>query len=124
VVGIIPGTSLASSVQPTPDGKAIYYTVADSSVVYRMDLATTNVQVVHDFGAAGIARDVQVSGNRLVAIVGGDITFTNDPVLGPITRDFVADFFRLISPPDRKPTSPCRAGCTGIRRSPRPDRGS
>ena len=44
--------------------------MADSSVVYRMDLATTNVQVVHDFGAAGIARDVQVSGNRLVAIVG------------------------------------------------------
>jgi hypothetical protein len=59
-------------VQPTPDGKAIYYTVANSSAVYRMDLATTNVQVVHDFGVAGIARDVQVSGNRLVAIVGGE----------------------------------------------------
>jgi hypothetical protein len=95
VVGIIPGTSLASSVQPTPDGKAIYYTVANSSAVYRMDLATTNVQTVHDFGVAGIARDVQVSGNRLVAIVGGDITFTNDPVLGPITRDFGGRLFSV-----------------------------
>jgi hypothetical protein len=94
-VGIIPGTSLASSVQPSADSKAIYYTVANSSVVYRMNLATTNVQVVHDFGAAGIARDVQVAGNRLVAVVGGDITFTNDPVLGPITRDFGGRLFSV-----------------------------
>jgi hypothetical protein len=87
-VGIIPGTSLASSVQPSADAKSIYFTVGGSSVVYRENLATANVQVVHDFGVAGIARDVQVSGNTLVAVVGGFITFATDPNLGPVTRDF------------------------------------
>jgi Tol biopolymer transport system component len=38
---------------------------------------------------------VQVSGNRLVAIVGGDISFTNDPVLGPITRDYGGRLFSV-----------------------------
>lgn len=86
-VGIVPKTALASSVDPTPDGTAIYFTVGGSGTVYREDLATTNVQVVHTF-ALGIARDVQVSGNTMVAVVGGFITFTTDPSLGPLTRDF------------------------------------
>jgi hypothetical protein len=87
-VGIIPGTSLASSVQPSADAKSIYFTVAGSSVVYKQDLATATASVVHDFGGLGIARDVQVAGNTLVAVVGGFVTFANDPTLGPVTRDF------------------------------------
>ena len=42
----------------------------------------------HDFGAAGIARDVHVVGDRLAAIVGGRVHVRRRiPTLGPIQRD-------------------------------------
>jgi hypothetical protein len=84
----VPQTDLASSVSATPDGKTIYYTKNGENVVYRQDLTTGALQVVHDFGATGIARDVQVVGNDLIAIVGDSISYTNDPLFGFITRDF------------------------------------
>ena len=84
----VPQTDLASSVSATPDGKTIYYTKNGESVVYRQNLTTGAVQVAHDFGATGIARDVQVFENDLIAIVGDSISYTNDPTFGFITRDF------------------------------------
>ena len=49
----------------------IYYTLGGDTRVYRRVLASGDVSVVHDFGAAGITRDVHAAGNRLTAIVGG-----------------------------------------------------
>ena len=68
---VLPGTSDASSVWVGDDGDALYYTLGGDARVYRMVLSTLTSSVVYDFGAAGIARDVQVRGTRLVAVVGG-----------------------------------------------------
>ena len=35
--------------------------------------------MAHDFGPAGIARDVHVAGGRLTAVVGGRVMFSLDP---------------------------------------------
>lgn len=86
-VSTIPGTDLASSVALDPSGTAIYYTLNGDTRVYRQDLATGAVTTVHDFLAAGVARDVDVAGSRLVAVVGGSVSFSVDPVLGPVQRD-------------------------------------
>ena len=45
------------------------------------------VEVVHDFAAAGIARDIQVVGNRLTAVVGGRVSFGTDAQFGPTQWD-------------------------------------
>jgi len=55
--------------------------------VYRRVLSTGDQSVVHDFGAAGIARDVQTAGGRLTAIVGGRVHFESDAILGPVQWD-------------------------------------
>jgi len=66
----------------------IFYTLGGDSRVYRRGLSTGEVAVAHDFAAAGIARDVHVVGNRLVAVVGGDVSFAYDSVLGyDVQRD-------------------------------------
>jgi len=86
-VSIVPNTYPASSVWPAADGASLYYTLGGDSRVYRQSLASGAVTVVHDFGALGIARDVSVRGERLVAVVGGAVIFTDDPELGPVQRD-------------------------------------
>jgi len=68
---VLPGTDYASSAWVGDDGDTLYYTLGGDSRVYRMVLSTLTASVVYDFGAAGIARDVQVRGTRLVAVVGG-----------------------------------------------------
>lgn len=84
---VVPGTTNASSVTAGATGAGdIYYTVAGDSQVWHRVLATGATAAVHDFGAAGIARDVQVSGSRLVAVVGGNITYRLDP-LGAVQDD-------------------------------------
>lgn len=72
---VIGGTRFASSVAVGDDGDAVYYTLGGDSRVYRLSLSTFTTTVIYDFGAAGIARDVQVHGRTLVAIVGGSVTF-------------------------------------------------
>lgn len=71
---IVPGGDDASSVAvgSTPD--EIYFTRNGESGVYRQILSTGDIDTVFDFGGP-IARDVQVSGTRLVAVVGGDVTY-------------------------------------------------
>ncbi len=81
----LPGTNLASSVA-LAGSDTVYYTVDGDSRVFRLLLSTRVATVVHDFGGP-IARDVQVAGNKLVAVVGGDVSFSIDPIFGPVQRD-------------------------------------
>ncbi|MEO8140579.1 MAG: hypothetical protein ABI742_13080 [Gemmatimonadota bacterium] len=70
-VTILPGTGEATAVWPAPDASAIYFTRRGDSQVYRQAPVGGAVTVIHDFGAGRIARDPQVIGTRLVAIVDG-----------------------------------------------------
>ena len=86
VFAMLPGSDQASSVA-VAGSDTVYYTTNGDSRVYRLVLSTEAITVVHDFGLAGIARDVQVAGGRLVAVVGGSVSFDNDPLIGPVQRD-------------------------------------
>jgi hypothetical protein len=83
----VPGTDFASGVSRGSTDDEIYYTVSGDSRVLRRTLSTGTVDVAYDFGASGIARDVQVVGGRLTAVVGGRVAFVVNPVLGPTQRD-------------------------------------
>lgn len=91
---VIPGTRYASSVALDSLG-GIYFTLGGDSRVYRTDAAGGTAAVVYDFGAAGIARDVAVSGGTLVAVVGGSVTFALDTVLGYVQRDGGGYLYKL-----------------------------
>ncbi|HXI20756.1 MAG TPA: hypothetical protein VNH46_06705, partial [Gemmatimonadales bacterium] len=86
-LSVIPGTVNATSVWPAPTGDAVYYTIGGDSRVFHQVLASGAVDVIHDFGALGIARDAQVIGPDLVAVVGGRASFQNSPLFGPIQVD-------------------------------------
>jgi len=77
-LSIVPGTQWASSVAVGDTAGVIYYTLGGDSRVFRRSLATGDVSVLFDFGSAGIARDVQVRDGRLVAVVGGQVSFAFD----------------------------------------------
>ena len=83
----VPGTENASGVSPGATADQIYYTVSGDSRVYRRTLSTAVVEVAHDFGAAGLARDVHVVGNRMAAVVGGRVTYGIEPAFGPTQWD-------------------------------------
>ena len=86
ILTMLPGSDQASSVVvAAPD--TLYFTVNGDSRVFSLALSTDSVGVVHDFGPGGIARDVQVAGRRMVAVVGGNVAFFTDPSTGPIQRD-------------------------------------
>ncbi len=78
----VPGTETATAVSLGDAPETIVYTLAGDSRVYRKELATGATTVLHDFGTLGIARDAVVQGNRLLAVVGGFVTFTIDPQTG------------------------------------------
>jgi len=82
----LPGTDQASSV--TVAGRdTLFFTINGDTRVLRFTLADSAVTVVHDFGAGNIARDVQAGSGRLLAVVGGKVSFTPDSVTGGIQRD-------------------------------------
>jgi hypothetical protein len=83
----IPGTDYASGVSPGSNENEVYYTIGGDSRVFRRSLSDGTVSVIHDFGAAGIARDVHVVGNRMAAVVGGRVTFGVDPTAGQVQWD-------------------------------------
>jgi hypothetical protein len=83
----LPGTSLATGVAIPPGSGSILYTLAGDSRVYRQGLADGMVDVFHDFGAAGVVRDIHLAGNRLAAVVGGRVAFVTDFQLGPMQWD-------------------------------------
>lgn len=83
----ISGTDYASSVAPGSNEDEVYYTLGGDSRVFRQTLSSGAALVVHDFGPAGIARDVNVIGSRLTAVVGGRVAFGVDPSIGPMQWD-------------------------------------
>jgi len=86
VLTMLPGSDQASSVAvAAPD--TLYFTVNGDARVFSLALSTDAVAVVHDFGLGAIARDVQVAGRRMVAVVGGNVAFFTDPAAGPVQRD-------------------------------------
>ncbi len=71
---VIPNTAGASSLAPGP-GDTVYFTMGGDSRVFALATGTGQVGVWYDFGALGIARDVQVGGGTLAAVVGGRVHF-------------------------------------------------
>ncbi len=87
-VDVLPGTRFASSVAVGATSDVIYFTLGGDSRVLRRNLVTGTDSTLFDFGASGITRDVQVIGSRLVAVVGGNVSFALDATLGyPVQRD-------------------------------------
>jgi len=82
VLAVVPTTDSASSVAVGTTGDTIYFTRNGDSRVYRHAFSSGQTDTIHDFGVAGIARDVGLVNGRLVAVVGGDVSYTVDPVLG------------------------------------------
>jgi hypothetical protein len=83
----LPGTDQASGVSVGQSADEIYFTLSGDTRVYRRAISTGATAVAHDFGSAGIARDVHVVGAKLVAVVGGRVAFSVDPLLGPVQWD-------------------------------------
>lgn len=84
---VVPGTYGASSVALNDARDTLYFTINNDSRVYRRAIAGGAVTIAHDFGSGGIARDITILGNRLVAVVGGEILYLDDPNLGPLQLD-------------------------------------
>jgi len=86
VLHVLPGTDLASSVTVGgPD--TLFFTIIGDSRLFRLTLANDSVAVIHDFDSGNIARDVQVAGGRVLAIVGGNVSVIPDSIVGPMQRD-------------------------------------
>jgi hypothetical protein len=90
---VVAGTELASSVAAGPDEDTIYFTLGGDSRVFRQSLSTGERTVLHDFGAGNIARDVQVRGSTLVAIVGRSVLFQFEEAHGMVQRDEGGDLY-------------------------------
>jgi hypothetical protein len=83
----VPYTDGATSLALSASQDTLYFTLLNDSRVYRLAISSAQFSVAHDFGARGIARDVTVLGSRLVAVVGGEVAYSDDPILGPIQPD-------------------------------------
>jgi hypothetical protein len=94
-VQVIPNTTEVTSLFPSSDGLSIYYTRPGDTRVFRQVLASGAETVVHDFGGGGIARDVNVRGSILTAVVGGKVSYGVDPLLGPRQVDSGGVLFRV-----------------------------
>jgi hypothetical protein len=81
------GTEQASGVALGQSADEIYFTLSGDTRVYRRAISTGETAVAHDFGSAGIARDVHVVGGKLAAVVGGRVSFSVDSLLGPVQWD-------------------------------------
>jgi hypothetical protein len=87
VPAALPGTVQATGLAIIADGAVVLYTLAGDSRIYRRNLASGEVTVAHDFGAAGIARDLDASATRVAAVVGGLVSEEDDPDLGRVQFD-------------------------------------
>lgn len=86
VLHVLPGTTQASSVA-VAGHDTLFFTINGDTRILRLTLADDSVTVVHDFGAGRIARDVQTAVGRVLAVAGGNVSFTPDSVTGGIQRD-------------------------------------
>jgi hypothetical protein len=82
VLAVVPTTDSASSVAVGATGDTIYFTRNGDSRVYRHAFSSGQTDTVFDFGFAGIARDVTYANGRVVAVVGGDVSYVVDSILG------------------------------------------
>jgi hypothetical protein len=78
---VLAGTDYATSVAVRGNDE-IFYTRGGDARVFRRVVSTGVTTVVWDFTASGIVRDVQVAGDRLVAIIGGAVSFAYDGTFG------------------------------------------
>ena len=86
-LSIVPNTDEVSSIDATADPDQIIITRNGDPRVYQLTVSTGATAILHDFGTGEIARDAQVRGNRLYAIIRGRVSFEVDPVLGSVQRD-------------------------------------
>lgn len=94
-ISTIPNTQDASSATVSPGDGGVYFTRNGDSRVFELDIVTGAVTIVHDFGSAGIARDVEVVGTRMVAVVGGKISYYLDPSVGLVQKDFAGQLWEV-----------------------------
>lgn len=86
VLRMLPGTDQASSVT-VAGHDTLLFTINGDSRIFRLTLVNDSVAVFHDFGAGNIARDVQAAAGRVLAVVGGKVSFTPDSTTGGVQRD-------------------------------------
>lgn len=98
----VPGTTYASSATLGATADTIYYTIGGDSMVYRRVRSTGVVDTVVDFGGLGIARDVGVEAGRLIAVVGGAVSFGPHPTFGMAQHDFGGPIY-MVELPDGTP---------------------
>ena len=84
---LVAGTTGANSLAVGADGRTVYYTFPESSQVYRQTVDNGAVSIIHDFGLGRVARDPQVVGNRLIAVVDGRYRNRDVPPYPPIQQD-------------------------------------
>jgi hypothetical protein len=108
----IPGTDNASGISAGGNEDEVYYTLGGDTRVYRQTLSTGAVAVVYDFGPGGIARDVDVVGDRIAAVVGGRVHFVEDPSFGTTQWDSggIVHVVNLSSASDIVVTDPADSG--------------
>lgn len=87
VLAVVPATDSASSVAVGATSDTIYFTRNGDSRVYRYAFSAGRTDTVHDFAAAGIARDVAFANGRVIAVVGGDVTYVVDTTSGATQVD-------------------------------------
>ncbi|HYC34030.1 MAG TPA: hypothetical protein VEB59_17190 [Gemmatimonadales bacterium] len=87
----LPGTAYATGVATSGNPDHVYYTLAGDTRVYRRTLSSGVTDIVHDFGPAGVVRDISLAGERLAAVVGGRVHFVVDPLFGPVQWDSGGD---------------------------------
>jgi hypothetical protein len=90
------GTLGASALDLAPGSGILHYTLNGDSRVLALDLATGDTSTVWDFGAAGIARDPRVRGGRLLAVVGGDVTFAYDSIQDAFIQSDAGGYLHLV----------------------------
>jgi hypothetical protein len=78
---VIPGTAGTTSLAGGP-GDTVYFTRGGDSRVYALATGSGLVSTLYDFGPLGIARDVQVAGGTLAAVVGGRVRSYFRPTWG------------------------------------------
>lgn len=81
----IPGTTFATSLALLPPD-TLLYSVMGSGIVYRRNPGVDTSEVYADF-SPDIVRGVQVAGNRVAAVVGGNVAVVVIPTIGITQQD-------------------------------------
>ncbi len=85
ILRAIPGTLFSTSLALIPPD-TLLYTVMGDSLLYRRALGADTSEVVAGFGP-DIVRGVQVAGDRIVVIVGGQVAVVVIPTIGVVQND-------------------------------------